>query len=142
MTYFRSSQNINYITIFFFVLNKQAVSLAVIFSNLYQLLKAKKQQCELELKNRSWLLEDTEDINEFRTNFANAVLELAENVAEFEEDKLIEKMSEETHQLIVKRKKNKFKKKNTIVKVEIAELCKNLWKKIIDDTRRFNCNII
>ena len=94
------------------------------------------------MKNRSWLLEDTEDINEFRTNFANAVLELAENVAEFEEDKLIEKMSEETHQLIVKRKKNKFKKKNTIVKVEIAELCKNLWKKIIDDTRRFNCNII
>ena len=51
------------------------------------------------MKNKTELLEDTEDINEFTMNF---VLESAENVGS-KKDKIIKKISNETCQLMEKR---------------------------------------
>ena len=106
------------------------------------LLKAKNQEFQLELKNRFQLLEDTEDINEFTANFVNVVLESAENVSGLQGDKPIKKISEGTKQLMEKRRKMKYNKENNIAKVEFSELCKTLRKKIVEDTRKFNCHMI
>ena len=48
------------------------------------------------MKKGSKLLEDTEEINEFITNFVYITFESAENVVGLEEDKPVKRISEET----------------------------------------------
>ena len=91
------------------------------------------------MKNRFQLLEDTED-NEFMTNFVNIVSESPENFG-LGEEKPIEKISEETCQLKEKKRKMKYNKEN-IAKIEFSELCKTQKQKIVQEARRFNCNMI
>ena len=106
------------------------------------LLKVKTQEFQLKLKNRFQLLENTEDINEFNMNFINVVLESAENVIGLEEDKPIKKISEETCQLIEKRRKIKYNKENILARVEFSEKCKTLQKKVVEDTRSLHHNAV
>ena len=82
-------------------------------------------------------------INEFTTNFVNVVLELAENVVTLNEDKPITKISEETYQLMEKRRKMNNNTENITAKVDFQNYVKLCEKKIVlEDTRRFSYYMI
>ena len=69
-------------------------------------------------------------------------MESAENIVGLDEEKPNKEISEETCQFMEKIRKIKCNKNIIIAKVEFSELYKTLLKNIIEDTRRFNCNII
>ena len=66
-------------------------------------------------------------------------MESDENVVGLKEDKPIKKVSEGIRQLMERRRKMVCNTENIIAKVDFIELCKNLRKKIVEDTKGFIC---
>ena len=105
-----------------------------------------REQFQLELKNRFEVLknviEEEQDVNEVNKTLISTLRNVAEEIVGETATKPVKKITEETKELMRKRRELKPKKNDPKSKVEYAELCKTVRKRITEDVRKFNCDLV
>ena len=106
------------------------------------ILKEKQDVFQLELRNKFQALASTcEDIDSFNCNLVTIVKESAKKVAGNKKSSKIDKISEQTRQMLQKRREMK-QDVSKYGKIEYTELCKTIRKRIRDEIRGYNVLVV
>ena len=105
-------------------------------------MKDRQYVFQLELRNRFQALAITcEDIDSFNCDLVTIVKESAKKVAGIKKSSKIDKISEQTRQLLHKRREMK-QDASKYGRIEYTELCKTIWKRIRNVIRKYNVLVV
>ena len=109
----------------------------------YRKLEPRNNEFQLKLSNRFSLFEQLDDIHlsDINKHLTEILLTTAKEIRGTNKHNRHIKITEETKQLMYKRRKWKHKK-STRNNIEYVELCKTIRKRMKEEIRQFNCHQI
>lgn len=106
------------------------------------LILSRKQEFQIELKNRFEILQDTDELDNNNEKLIETIQQSATAVAKEDTKRVKSRLSSPTRALMKKRRQMSDTTGNTRMRIEYVEICKTIKKKAREDIRKHNLETI